>query len=424
MKKLLIIPLIFATLLACAQTTAYEDLDVKSNTAGADGHTIYSAGKAWRMTHSVLFNNTDDSLGAHLTRIEALETGGVSSDSTWDEIDVTDTIRIGTGKVYVDGSNEVNIEDDVTGPKTLAELALGTTYTAGSGHTLSGSTTFEFGGTITHDGFLHTNGWDLFMGEPNSTSGFIIQEPGYTAQVQRMSNDKYKRAFSGARYADPNYEAFMISDDYFFASKYAEWVLQSDSAILNFGFGSSDYNLVLTETSFKADMIPSGVGPQVLNYDPATDLISYFAGGHDTGDSVSTLWDAVFVDTAAVPLSQIIFGMGYGLTGDTAASYINCHLGGMVVHADDDTITIVELTDITAYGPGTPSVAVIIEFDDNTAFSSPTTIWSGTVTGTPTTVTSFTNDKVPPDNHVRAYITSTPADANKSSRLYIPTLFR
>lgn len=155
-------------------------------------------------------------------------------------------------------------------------------------------------------------------------------------------------------------------------------------------------------------------------------MISTATAGVTPGmqDTINDLYQQVFVDTVVVPYDEYVFGMGYGLTGDSAACYSGCVLGQFYVSSEDDTLTIYELPDITAEGAGTPSVAVSIIYDDNTAFSSPTTIWSGTVSGTATTISSgtLTNTQVPPDNHVRAYITATPAASAKSNYLYIPML--
>lgn len=78
MKNILFILGLFISVIALGQDSEYTDLDVKAATAGTDGHTIFDAGKAWKMTHTVLFSNTTDSLEDHLTRIEALEAAGSS----------------------------------------------------------------------------------------------------------------------------------------------------------------------------------------------------------------------------------------------------------------------------------------------------------------------------------------------------------
>ena len=391
MKKLLIIPILFLTLFACGQTE-YEDLDVRSVTAGSDGHTVYLGGQAYKMTHAVLFSVTGDSLALHLVRLDNL------TDTTEEHINRILALEGAGSGVSLGTSNQIP-------------------------HMNTGGTDFDYdanllwtGSVLDISGDINLSSGDIiyFNSDGNNDSYILASGPGEQLTFYSQGLDALILSSTDAQFDVPirpqsdKGETFGTSDEF--------W-----------GYSYLD-RVYVDSTTVYIDVVGTGASKQFTFTDPVNGTSTHEellagGGGSDTGDTLAVLWDAVFVDTAAVPYSQIPFGMGYGLTGDTAASYINCHLGGFVVHADDDTINIVELTDITAYGPGTPSVAVQIEFDDNTAFSSPTTIWSGTVTGTPTTVTSFTTAKVPPDNHVRAYITATPADANKSSRLYIPMLF-
>jgi hypothetical protein len=187
MKKILFILGILVSVYACGQTS-YVDLDVKSSTAASDGHTIFSGGKGWKMTHAVLFNNTDDSLGAHLIRLDNIDdTLAVFRDSL-DSYDTRITAAGGGG--YWDRTG------------TLLSPT-----TSGDDIRLGGSEQIQFGGTTTYisgssnDIFIYNSGsltWSWQDANQSLVYGHIL--PGTASIDLGSSSDFFRQQYFGRAY--------------------------------------------------------------------------------------------------------------------------------------------------------------------------------------------------------------------------------
>jgi len=149
-------------------------------------------------------------------------------------------------------------------------------YTAANGLTLN-STAFELGGTMSRATTIDVNGFDLFLGDSNG-NGITIDASLSNTIMERVSSDGYKKAYMGTIFTNPTeyYEAYMISDDYYFNNKWSKIGLQSDTAYINFGFGTTDNEFMLTDGKMFAD-VGTAVTSSTLYYNTTTEEVTYGA---------------------------------------------------------------------------------------------------------------------------------------------------
>jgi len=169
--------------------------------------------------------------------------------------------------------------------------------------------------------------------------------------------------------------------------------------------------------------------------DTASMLANYLEvgeGGGSAGDSLTTLFtwrdsvNTALADTTSIgdvahlitDLESFTFGFGLNSPADTAGCFDGAILG--VFPNPEDTIKGFAIDDAVALGTSA-SVTVRIYYDVNIYDATPTTVWSGTLTNTPTYSTTFTNADIPPGTHVWGVVYGTPTV--KAQHIYLPFEF-
>jgi len=260
-------------------------------------------------------------------------------------------------------------------------------YIAMNGLTLNGNA-MELGGFMNRNTDIYNNGFGLFIGAISGKSGFHSLNSG-ESYLTATSGDFYTRSFVGTRFANSEYEAYMISDNYFYGQGFTELIVQDNEVSIAFDYNSVDPEFVLTETSLKIESIPEAAASKVLYYDPITFQITYDdPTGGTPGDSIqgSTIYHA------KADRQYFMFGKG----GTVTTTDI---LG--VLEIDEDSIVFDEIK-IECTGASADMDLRLFHGPSWTAGSGGTPIQAAinVVTGAESTSTVFTIDKLPPGDDI------------------------
>ena len=179
------------------------------------------------------------------------------------------------------------------------------------------------------------------------------------------------------------------------------------------------HRIFYTDGSGNVTELAFGTDGQVLTSTGASTAPAFedAAGGSSVGDTLTDHenritdlenWqaDTIPIDTVAVMLvdtTHFSFGFGLGNTGDTLSCQEDAILG--YFFNEQDSIPPRILRHI-GFGLGTPSIGVGIYYDENYLDATPTTVWTGTVTGTGASSTTFSVNAIPPNVYVWAKITT------------------
>ena len=311
MKNILLIIGLVVSIVACGQTN-YVDLEVKSTTSGSDGHTIFDGTKGRKMTHTVLFNNTDDSLASHLQKIEDLE------DTT--------------------ASHLIKIEALEAGGANTFENML----------TESGGTV-KLGGTATGDTYLNVEGESTTLGirstyTSNDASASMVLSEGEIT-IRGFNQDDYNSS-SGYSWLSPGGGG--ITMGYQDGATDVKTVTVSNSAMLvldeinSKGLeNTADYSANSTDRSLidKAEieaLIAAGVGDQLLDLNTETGTSYTF----DLADKSMyiTLTNAAAITLTVPPNSSEAFELGTQITIEQGgAGQVTITPGGGVTIQSADT---------------------------------------------------------------------------------------
>ena len=403
MKKILFL-LLLLPVWACAQETVkVQDLDPATDPDYNDILYFEEDGVAKNITRALLLDDLSDSvvvnrdsIAAHNNRLLLLE---VLSDSSWTSITV-DTITeytadhgvliegvtIENGDLYGDADfylySGVTQAIQLGGTNALSYLNWNPSADLGStlGSPYS-NWTAVYTPSITTRTFSDASGRALFI-NPGSSSSTSSAHIGGTLHLGGGA----QTALSGGA----NGGGVFI---------YGGSSVSGSRGTINFGDGTSFGSLASNDTA-----------ANVVGYNPATGLLTFSAlaeiSGSVVGDSVTTLWAAVFEDTTALSdvapiftdtIPLFVFGGGGANAGDTSV-FTTSTIYGSFYNGESDTLVITEMNAILQ--GTTPSVAIDIMW--NTTFSSGGATHLNT---TPPTVTntstffsdvSFNNEKIPP----------------------------
>lgn len=116
--------------------------------------------------------------------------------------------------------------------------------------------------------------------------------------------------------------------------------------------------------------------------------------------------------------TSFTFGFGMGAPTDTAGCFDGAILG-ILPNQQNISVALV-INDAIALGTGA-SVPVRIVYDMNPFDATPTVIWAGTITTSPTNSTTFTTKNIPPNTHIWAEINGDPSV--KATLIYLPFEF-